>query len=103
MAKKKLKPKVLQKKKRRSPTARTTRRKTRGQQAELKHIPWHTIALEDLNPLAAAAIRGGQEIMLARVLLKKGMHRSRAQPPQRATHLHSGRRAEVLDRRQRRS
>jgi quercetin dioxygenase-like cupin family protein len=40
--------------------------------ANLQYIPWHTIALEDLNPLLQRQFVVGQEIMLARVLLKKG-------------------------------
>jgi quercetin dioxygenase-like cupin family protein len=40
--------------------------------AALQYIPWHTIALEDLNPLLQRQFVVGQEIMLARVLLKKG-------------------------------
>jgi quercetin dioxygenase-like cupin family protein len=38
----------------------------------LQHIPWHTIALENLNPLLQRQFVVGQDIMLARVLLKKG-------------------------------
>lgn len=38
----------------------------------LQYIPWHTIPLEDLNPLFQRQFVVGQEIMLARVLLKKG-------------------------------
>lgn len=38
----------------------------------LQYIPWHTIQLEDLNPLLQRQFVVGQEIMLARVLLKKG-------------------------------
>lgn len=40
--------------------------------AALQYIPWHTVALEDLNPLLQRQFVVGQEIMLARVLLKKG-------------------------------
>jgi unsaturated pyranuronate lyase len=40
--------------------------------AVLQYIPWHTIPLEDLNPLLQRQFVVGQEIMLARVLLKKG-------------------------------
>jgi len=40
--------------------------------AGLRHIPWHTVALEDLNPLLQRQFVVGQEIMVARVLLKKG-------------------------------
>ena len=40
--------------------------------AELKHIPWTSVELEDLNPLLQRQMVWGQGIMLARVLLKKG-------------------------------
>jgi quercetin dioxygenase-like cupin family protein len=40
--------------------------------ANLQYIPWHMIPLEDLNPLLQRQFVVGQEIMLARVLLKKG-------------------------------
>lgn len=40
--------------------------------ANLQFIPWHTIPLEDLNPLLQRQFVVGQEIMLARVLLRKG-------------------------------
>ena len=40
--------------------------------AALQYIPWHTVPLEDLNPLLQRHFVVGQEIMLARVLLKKG-------------------------------
>jgi quercetin dioxygenase-like cupin family protein len=39
---------------------------------ELQYIPWHTIELESLNPLLQRQFVVGQEIMLARVLLRKG-------------------------------
>jgi quercetin dioxygenase-like cupin family protein len=38
----------------------------------LQYIPWNTIPLEQLNPLLQRQFVVGQEIMLARVLLKKG-------------------------------
>src|SRR5437899_10426825 len=38
----------------------------------LQYIPWHTVELEDLNPLLQRQFVVGQEIMLARVLLQKG-------------------------------
>jgi hypothetical protein len=38
----------------------------------LQYIPWHTIPLEQLNPLLQRQFVVGQEIMAARVLLKKG-------------------------------
>jgi quercetin dioxygenase-like cupin family protein len=40
--------------------------------AALQYIPWHTVSLEDLNPLLQRQMVWGQQIMLARVLLKKG-------------------------------
>ncbi len=38
----------------------------------LQYIPWHAIPLEELNPLLQRQFVVGQEIMVARVLLKKG-------------------------------
>ena len=40
--------------------------------AELKHIPWNSVELEDLNPLLQRQMVWGKGVMLARVLLKKG-------------------------------
>jgi quercetin dioxygenase-like cupin family protein len=62
-------------------TARTAASHSRAKRAVTKHaagtpalqyIPWHTIPLENLNPLLQRQFVVGQEIMLARVLLKKG-------------------------------
>ena len=39
---------------------------------QVQYIPWHTVPLENLNPLLQRQFVVGQEIMLARVLLKKG-------------------------------
>jgi quercetin dioxygenase-like cupin family protein len=38
----------------------------------LQYIPWSSVPLEDLTPLLQRQFVVGQEIMLARVLLKKG-------------------------------
>ena len=38
----------------------------------LKYISWNKVELEDLNPLLQRQFVVGQDIMLARVLLKKG-------------------------------
>ena len=38
----------------------------------LKYIPWNNVELETLNPLLQRQFVVGQDIMLARVLLKKG-------------------------------
>lgn len=40
--------------------------------AELKYISWQTVELEQLNPLLQRQMIVGQNMMLARVLLKKG-------------------------------
>jgi len=40
--------------------------------AELRHIPWSSVEIENLNPLLGRQLVVGQNIMLARVLLKKG-------------------------------
>jgi quercetin dioxygenase-like cupin family protein len=40
--------------------------------AQLKHIPWNSIPFEDLNPLLQRQFVVGQNVMVARVLLKKG-------------------------------
>ncbi|HXY07460.1 MAG TPA: cupin domain-containing protein [Terriglobales bacterium] len=37
-----------------------------------RHIPWSSVPIEDLKPLLQRHFIVGQEIMLARVLLKKG-------------------------------
>jgi quercetin dioxygenase-like cupin family protein len=43
-----------------------------AKKAELKYIPWNTVELEDLNPLLQRQLVVGEDIMVARVLLKKG-------------------------------
>jgi quercetin dioxygenase-like cupin family protein len=51
----------------------TIRRTTKNAaKVDLKHIPWNSIELENLNPLLQRHFVVGQKIMLARVLLKKG-------------------------------
>ena len=44
----------------------------RGRKPELKHIPWDTVPIESLNPLLGRQFVVGQDIMVARVLMKKG-------------------------------
>jgi quercetin dioxygenase-like cupin family protein len=39
---------------------------------QLQYVPWRAVPLEDLKPLLQRQFVVGQEIMLARVLLKKG-------------------------------
>lgn len=77
---------AISKKKMKSSRARTkakTGRSTRSAKATptinkvevkaaLQYIPWHTVPLEDLNPLLQRQFVVGQGIMLARVLLRKG-------------------------------
>jgi quercetin dioxygenase-like cupin family protein len=46
--------------------------KRAASKAKLQYIPWDTIPLEELNPLLQRQFVVGQEIMLARVLLKRG-------------------------------
>src|SRR5579859_3173677 len=78
MAKKKVKAKAKSvaraKAKPRSSQSRAKRALTKhaASPAALQYIPWHTVPLEDLNPLLQRQFVVGQEIMLARVLLKKG-------------------------------
>jgi quercetin dioxygenase-like cupin family protein len=52
---------------------RATRKATTksAAKAELKHIPWNSVELEDLNPLLQRHFVVGQNVMVARVLLKK--------------------------------
>ena len=58
--------------------ARPARRAARGVSkaaappAAPKYVPWDTVPLEDLNPLLQRQMVWGQEIMVARVLLKRG-------------------------------
>jgi quercetin dioxygenase-like cupin family protein len=40
--------------------------------AKVQYIPWSTVALEDLSPTIQRQMVWGQQIMAARVLLKKG-------------------------------
>jgi quercetin dioxygenase-like cupin family protein len=72
--KKKPKLKTSAKAKRSAPHARAKRALTKhaAGPAELQYTPWSSVPLEDLNPLLQRQFIVGQEIMLARVLLKKG-------------------------------
>src|SRR6202049_403783 len=74
MAKKKLESKgsAVSKTRTRTRRPRASATKAVATKAELQYIPWHTIALENLNPLLQRQFIVGQDIMLARVLLKKG-------------------------------
>jgi quercetin dioxygenase-like cupin family protein len=46
--------------------------KGKSSKAELRHVPWTSVAIENLNPLLGLQFVVGQKIMVARVLLKKG-------------------------------
>ena len=39
---------------------------------ELKYIPWKSVELDHLNPLIDRQFVVGEQIMVARVLMKKG-------------------------------
>jgi len=41
-------------------------------QGEVRHTAWNSVAIEDVNPLLGRQLVVGANIMLARVLLKKG-------------------------------
>jgi unsaturated pyranuronate lyase len=43
-----------------------------AKKCKLKHIPWDSVELEELNPLLDRQFVVGGDLMLARVLLKKG-------------------------------
>lgn len=58
--------------KKRAPDVERAESKVALASPALQYIPWHTVPLEDLNPLLQRQFVVGQEIMLARVLLKKG-------------------------------
>ena len=68
MAKKKAKSKVAGAKAR----ASHSRAEARRAAVPLQYVPWRAVPLEDLNPLLQRQFVVGQEIMVARVLLKKG-------------------------------
>jgi quercetin dioxygenase-like cupin family protein len=40
----------------------------------MKHIPWNKVERENLNPLIDREMVVGDQVMLARVLMKKGAH-----------------------------
>ena len=48
------------------------KRRSRTSKGQLQHLSWESVPLEDLNPLLQRHFIVGQDMMLARVLLKKG-------------------------------
>jgi quercetin dioxygenase-like cupin family protein len=63
---------TVKKTSRRKSAGPSRKSKQRVKKLELKYIPWTAVELEDLNPLLQRQFVVGQEMMLARVLLKKG-------------------------------
>src|SRR6059058_252033 len=57
---------------RRKSVVRSRKSKQSVKKLELKYIPWTAVELEDLNPLLQRQFVVGEDMMLARVLLKKG-------------------------------
>jgi quercetin dioxygenase-like cupin family protein len=55
-----------------SPRLKSTVSRHAARPAELQYIPWSSVPLEDLSPLLQRQMVWGQDIMVARVLLKKG-------------------------------
>jgi len=60
------------KKAKRKPSSRVAAKQNRASKMELKYVPWSTVDLEDLNPLLQRQFVVGRDIMVARVLMKKG-------------------------------
>ncbi len=56
----------------RKPTRRAVTKKRPASKMALKYVPWSTVDLEDLNPLLQRQFVVGRDIMVARVLMKKG-------------------------------
>jgi quercetin dioxygenase-like cupin family protein len=52
--------------------SRPVAKKAQPKKVDLQYISWSTLPLEDLNPLLQRHFVVGEDIMLARVLLKKG-------------------------------
>jgi quercetin dioxygenase-like cupin family protein len=59
------KKKIAKKKSRKAP-------KRPAKTGEMRHISWKTLELEDVNPLFQRHFVVGQDVMVARILLKKG-------------------------------
>ena len=54
------------------PKPAKSKRKPARKKPQHRHIPWKSVEIEDLNPLLKRHFIVGQNVMLARVLLKKG-------------------------------
>src|SRR5215472_6830517 len=55
-------------------TPRGSTEKSMSTPATLKYIPWNKVEREHLNPLIDREMVVGDQVMLARVLMKKGAH-----------------------------
>ena len=53
-------------------TARAAKARRSSAIPQLKYVPWDSVQLETLNPLLQRQFVVGQDIMVARVLMKKG-------------------------------
>jgi quercetin dioxygenase-like cupin family protein len=53
-------------------TGKAKVKKSAAAKGELRHVPWSSVAIEALNPLLGRHFIVGGDIMLSRVLLKKG-------------------------------
>jgi quercetin dioxygenase-like cupin family protein len=72
-AKKKSSPKATKVKRlAKSASKKPARRRVASKKIDLKYIPWHIVPVEDLNPLFQRQFVVGEDIMVARVLMKKG-------------------------------
>jgi quercetin dioxygenase-like cupin family protein len=58
--------------KKRTSSRPSAKKKANRKPKKLQYIPWETVPLEDLNPLLQRHFVVGEDMMLARVLLKKG-------------------------------
>ena len=63
---------ATKKKARRGTKTKAGAPRSRTSKAAMQHIRWDSVPLEDLNPLLQRHFVVGQDMMLARVLLKKG-------------------------------
>lgn len=68
----KAKSKAVKKKPSRSKPARRKITRSRAPKMEPKHVPWHAVELEDLNPLLQRQFVVGYDIMVSRIIMKKG-------------------------------
>jgi len=66
------KTKAGRKKVRTNPSPKRAPVKKKAVRPQLKHVPWSGVELESLNPLLQRQFMVGHQIMLARIILKKG-------------------------------